>query len=569
MGYDRADQIWERPLTRRQLMGAMAVGGTSLALVGCGDDDDGAEPSGTQVAGQPKKGGTLTLRAATAVNITDPHKDISVTGPADIWALLGNTVLRFNWKKGVPVDGIAEKWEFPDPLTLVLTLKKGVHFQKESLAQGREVDSGDVVAGLERARTSGDATFTIAGRFRLVDTYTAVDKYTVRVKFKKPDANFLCWMYHPNAGVVLPREAYAKHGAAFANQPEIWYGSGPFVVDQSSFKTGISMSLKRNPSYDVDPGGLPYLDQINLLYIQDNSTREAAFRTGQIDIMQMPTLAAKSFQNSHQVESTEDTVTAVSHLAMNTQLAPTKDVRVRQALHRIIDREELIQVVGDGFGCTDIILGCRSELYLTSKEWEGKPGFRKNKNDDLTEARQLLTAAGIDPTKTTLKIWHSAGSEFKVIYDMPIAVRGMLNRFGFKIEPFTELTSITPAQTIANNIHLTSISDGGLGGLIFDDPIWKTMHSDYTLSVRNNALWQDKQTDTLVEKQQEQLDLNDRKKTWAELQRYLMEEKNLPVAPVVRNYDFYGAKKTVKNWTTPGYFLSNYAWQFNKVWLDQ
>lgn len=564
---DKAERIWERPLSRRGLMAAIAVGGSSMALVGCGDDDDDTSSDDQASTGEPKKGGTVTLRASTAINITDPHKDISVTGPADVWALIGNTALRFDWKKGTVIDGVMEKWENPDPTTLVMTLKKGVHFQQQSLGAGREIDSSDVVAGLERVRTQGDATFTIAGRFRLVDTYEAVDKYTVRVKFKQPDANFLSWMYHPNAAVVLPKEVYAKH-PNLAGVNEAWAGSGPFVVDLPAFQTGISVSLKRNPNYDVDQGGLPYLDGVKLIYIQDNSTREAAFRTGQIDVMQMPALAAKGFSGSHIVESTEDTVTAVSHMSMNTQLAPTNDVRVRQAIHRIYDRVELINVVGDGYGCTDIIFGCRSALYLTEKEWEGKPGFRKDKKEDYADAKKLLDAAGVDPTKTTLKMWHSAASEFKVIYDMPVAMRGQLERFGFKIEADTEGTSITPAQTRERNHHLTSISDGGLAGLIFDDPIWKTMHSNYTLSVRNNALWQDAKTDELMEKQQSALDLNERKKLWAELQRHLMDDSRLPVAPAVRNFDFYGGKKSLKNWTVPGYFLNNYAWQYNKVWLD-
>ena len=41
----------------------------------------------------------------------------------------------------------------------------------------------------------------------------------------------------------------------------------------------------------------------------------------------------------------------------------------------------------------------------------------------------------------------------------------------------------------------------------------------------------------------------------------------MPFSPIVRSFDFFGAKNTMRNWTAPGYFLSNYAWQYNKVWL--
>lgn len=154
-----------------------------------------------------KKGGNLTLTVVTGPAIIDPQKSISIAnGPADVWGLVATPLVRFDWKKGQIYDGQAEKWEFPDPLTLLIYLKKNTHFQQESLAKGREVDSSDVVVTLERLRAKGDATFTIASRFNLVDTYEAVDKYTVRVKFTKPDVNFLSWMYHPGAGIIHPKE---------------------------------------------------------------------------------------------------------------------------------------------------------------------------------------------------------------------------------------------------------------------------------------------------------------------------------------------------------------------------
>ena len=39
----------------------------------------------------------------------------------------------------------------------------------------------------------------------------------------------------------------------------------------------------------------------------------------------------------------------------------------------------------------------------------------------------------------------------------------------------------------------------------------------------------------------------------------------MPFAPIVLNYDFFTAKNTVRGWPAPGYFLSTYAWQYNKM----
>ncbi|MSQ61195.1 MAG: ABC transporter substrate-binding protein [Dehalococcoidia bacterium] len=564
MAQDRADQVWERPLSRRQLVSAMAVGGASLALLGCGDDDeDAATPA---VSSQPKHGGKVTLHGFSLA-VVDPHKTIGVTGPSDLWGYQANSVLRLDWQKGTPTDGLAEKWEAPDPTTVVLTLKKGVHFQKESAAGPRELDSGDVVASLERSRTTGDATFAIAGRFRLVDTYTAVDKYTVRVKFKKPDANFLSFMYHPTAAAILPREAIQKYGADMT-VPAAWYGTGPFVPDPSTYKTGISINLKRNPSYDVDPGGLPYLDEITAIYIADQSARDAALRTGQLDVGLVPTLAEKQFRSEgYQMSSTENVITAAQHLAMNTQIAPTNDVRVRQAIHRALDRVELANVVGDGFACTPIILGCRTAWYLSEKEWAEKPGFRKDRKQDIEEAKKILSAAGVDPTKITLKLLSAAQNPYRVHYEQAVAVKGILERnLGFKVELTPVANWQAPAVMRETGSHLANISDGGVGNLILDDPLWAKLH---TTSAQNASLWSDKKTDELIEKQTEALDTNERKRLFAEIQRYLMQDEVLPVAPTSRNFDWFSAKKEMRGWTAPGYFLSNYPWQFNKVWLDR
>ncbi|MSQ61514.1 MAG: ABC transporter substrate-binding protein [Dehalococcoidia bacterium] len=584
MGTDNSDQIWERPLTRRQLMSAMTVGVGAMALVGCGNDDEGSAGGAGQISQtttkQPKKGGAITLLEAGTVSsaggasILDPHKTISISyGSSDAWGLINVPLVRYDWTKGTVVDGIAEKWEFTDPTTLVLSLKKGIHFQQGDASKGREIDSGDVVASLERVRTKGDATFTIANRFRNVDTYAAVDKYTVRVKFLKPDANFLSWAYHPNGGHIMSREKIEKYGANMT-VPEAWTGSGPFIPDLSTYKDTISVTLRRNPNYDVDPGGLPYLDAITILGIGDRSLMDAAIRSNQIDVGLIQTLSAKSFEGNFNVSSTQDTITAASHLSFNTAMAPFNDPRVRQAFHRALDRVELNNVVGDGFGCVSMLLGCRSASYLTEKNWAGKPGFRTDHKQDLEEAKKLLAAAGVDPTKLQLTHRHDRLGGNKVRADQGIAITGMLQRdLGVKITDYTEnargASDPGPDEAKSIPLHMTTFSHGGQAGLILDDPLFLGIHST---AVSNSAVWFDKKTDDLIDKQAATLDLNERKKLWAELQTYLVDPietaATMPFSPITRSFDFFVSNKKLQNWTTPGYFLSHYPWQYNKVWLD-
>lgn len=559
----RAEEIWERPLSRRQLLASMAVGGASMAILGCGDDDDETEPGAT--SSEPKRGGEITLHSDSATVVADPHKS---AGVGNEWNLVATSSLRANWQKGTMEPALVEKWESPDPLTMVLSVKKGVHFQQESPAKGREVEAADIVAGLERARTPGDATFTAAGLFVRVDTYEAVDKYTVRVKFKRPDANFQSLLGNFGCGIVLPRETIEKYGANLA-VPEAWYGTGPFVPDLSKYQPGISMAFKRNPNYDLTPG-LPYLDTISRLTILDISAATAALRTGQTDIALVPTLDVPEFRRrGYQLGTSEELITA-QHLAMNVEIAPTNDVRVRQALHRAIDREELRQVVGDGYGCIVMIMGCKPSWFLSEKEWEGKPGFRKDHKQDIAEAKQLLSAAGVDPTKTTLKL--GVGSQSlcicKVHYDQGTAIRGMLERdLGFKIDLVAPLAAAhqTTKFVQENGMHITNVAQGSGQGLIPDVALFYNLAS---FGANNCSLWKDKKTDDLYEQQVQALNTDRRKQIIQEAQRYLMQEDVLPVAPTVRNFDWFGVNAKIRGWQTPAYYRSQFTWQFDKVWLD-
>ncbi|MSQ61196.1 MAG: ABC transporter substrate-binding protein [Dehalococcoidia bacterium] len=566
MSDDRADQIWERLLTRRQLMSAVAAGGTSLALVGCGDDDDDASaPQAT--SGVPKKGGTVTIAGSQGGTVTDPHK--SFIGTSDAWGLVAHTPLDIDWQKGTLEPSLVQKWEFPDPLTLLLSLKQGVHFQQESLARGREVEAADIVTSLDRIRTPGDPTFAGRRNFDRVATYEAVDKYTVRVKFKKPDANFLSLLSAgASASTILPREAIEKYGANLA-VPEAWYGSGPFVLDPSSYKPGVSVSFNRNPTYDLEPG-LPYLDKVTLLTVLEFSARSAGLRGGQIDVTNVSTFDAPDFRNrGFQMGSTENTLVTGQHLAMNVTLPPMNDPRVRQAIHRGIDREELLAVVADGFGCTVIILGCLPDWYLTQKEWEGKPGFRKDHKQDIAEAKQLLSAAGVDPTKTTLKLGVSQAATClcKVHYDQGVALRGMIERdLGFKIDFVVDPASTNTAAWVRQNqAHLVNLSYGGQGPIILDAPL---VNNFVSYGAANTSLWDDKKTDDLYDREVSELDTNKRKLLFHEIQRYLMQDDTLPGSPTVRNFDWYAANPKMRGWKTPAYYLGNYAFQYDKVWLN-
>ncbi len=109
---------------------------------------------------------------------------------------------------------LATSWERPDALTWVFHLRDGVRFQ-----DGRPLGAEDV-AWTIRSMIDGTLITAKGGAFATVDKVEVVDRLTVRVRLKRPDAGLLFNMSDGLFGVV-PVGA----GRDFGLHP---VGSGPF-----------------------------------------------------------------------------------------------------------------------------------------------------------------------------------------------------------------------------------------------------------------------------------------------------------------------------------------------------
>ena len=132
-------------------------------------------------------------------------------------------------------------------------------------------------------------------------------------------------------------------------------GSGPFIVE--SFAPRDSLVAKRNPNYwqkDANGVQLPYLDEIVFKVIEDSQVAEEALKNGEIDIFSTSTNAViKDFREVSadfpMVEQTKYVDT--NYLLIDLDKAgPTQDARVRCALSKAINRQELIDLTGSGLG---------------------------------------------------------------------------------------------------------------------------------------------------------------------------------------------------------------------------
>ena len=130
-------------------------------------------------------------------------------------------------------------------------------------------------------------------------------------------------------------------------------GSGPFIVE--SYAPRDALVVKRNPGYwqkDADGVQLPYLDQITFKVIEDGQTAQQALESGNIDIFSDSNAnvlkalrdEAADFPMAEQTDFVETNYLLID-LA---KPGPTSDARVRCALSKAIDRQELIDLTGGG-----------------------------------------------------------------------------------------------------------------------------------------------------------------------------------------------------------------------------
>ncbi len=135
---------------------------------------------------------------------------------------------------------LATSWEQPDALTWVFHLRDGVRFQ-----DGRALGAEDV-AWTIRSMIDGTLVTAKGGAFEAVDKVEVVDRLTLRVRLKRPDAGLLFNMSDGLFGVV-PVGA----GRDFGLHP---VGSGAFKF--VSAVQDKEVVLERNPDYWGDRPGI-------------------------------------------------------------------------------------------------------------------------------------------------------------------------------------------------------------------------------------------------------------------------------------------------------------------------
>jgi peptide/nickel transport system substrate-binding protein len=236
--------------------------------------------------------------------------------------------------RGEVLPALAERWDISgDRLTYTFHLRKDVRFH-----DGTTFDAHDVKFSLDRARAP-ESTNAQEVLFEPIANVAVVDPWTVRIELSRPTSDFLFNMGWGDAVVVAPETA-----ATNAVKP---IGTGPFKFQR--WLKGTQIELTHNRTYWGKPARI---DRLVFLIVPDPSAAYAALLAGDVD--SFPNFPAPELlpqlEGDPRFTIAIGTTEGETILAINNARPPFDDLRVRRAISHAVNRKDLIEGVGQGFG---------------------------------------------------------------------------------------------------------------------------------------------------------------------------------------------------------------------------
>lgn len=326
-----------------------------------------------------KYGGTLTLGMYADIMTPDLHRTLG-NPTAQFGMLVAESLVDWNEECDF-VPSLAESWKIsPDASEYTFFLRKGVLFHN-----GREMTAEDVKKSYEHLIDEKTAS-PRRGEFVSIKRIEAVDKYTVKFYLKGPDASFITALQPTNAFITAPE--------CLESKPPHPIGTGPFEFVE--WKPRQYIKLKRFKNYwarDKQGRQLPFVDEVILKVIPDDTVRYTALRTGDVDwVWTLP------FEQIPEIRKNPPAGIELSirggvrwiHIMLNCAKGPTQDLRVRQAIAHAIDKDAMME------GLTWGVAPPQNQIFAPGSQWHVQGIKDPYREPDLAKARQLLKEAGYE-----------------------------------------------------------------------------------------------------------------------------------------------------------------------------
>ncbi len=397
-GHDRQREHSRRHwLTRRGFLGTAvgaAVGAYGLVLgVPAAVPRAWAAPDFKLRAPEPhaKHGGVLRYGILSAPAHFDVHQSGTVSNMGTQGCMYDNLIRRNPVDSGKTIiPDLAHSWEIaPDKKTYTFFLRKGVTFH-----DGAPLTADDVKATYARIIWPPQGfSSPRTPLFSAVSAINVRDAQTIEFTLHEPrPVDFMLGAFASGWNIIVRKKTLEDNNYNL-RQVMDFPGTGPFRHKKRVDKEVWIM--ERNPEYWNE--GLPYLDGLEFYHLAPFSAdMGGALLSGKVDYARgLDPGTAKKVHATPGMASTLFYQSVIHAVWVNNQHTPFDDPRVRRALHLVFDKAVLVDLIQE---TAPMVLGGFlypfSELATPSAKLVERLGYQRDPTAAITEARQLMAAAG-------------------------------------------------------------------------------------------------------------------------------------------------------------------------------
>lgn len=313
---------------------ALLVSLQFLIAQGNSEKTDSAVPvsQNSEQIGRKGRGNVLTIALASTPKNLDPIKYTGVY-EGNIIRNVADTLVMYNTDLSAIVPSLATEWSVSeDGKVYTFILRDDVYFQKGAYQNGKKMTAADVKYSLERS-----AKKSAMNRLDMLDSVEVVNDYEIKCYLDNPSAAFLTVLTDAGNVIVSPEDAEGWGDSFGAHL----VGTGPFSL--AEFKNDQEAILQKSDGYW---GPEPKLDGVVFKFITDATQMSNALRSGEIDIAtDLGGENVKVIADDPNLILQEVPGLHVAYLYMNMMEGPTADKRVREAIIKAVDINEMIKGV--------------------------------------------------------------------------------------------------------------------------------------------------------------------------------------------------------------------------------
>ena len=319
-----------------------------------------------------------TLHLATSANPSRLNPILATdSSSSEISGFIFNGLIKYDKDSSTIIGDLANSFHYENNTTLIFELKKNVKWH-----DGEEFSAKDVLFTY-KTLVSPKIVSPYSANFRFVESVEILDKYKIKVTYKKPYFKALeTWMMG-----ILPEHLLKDDknimNSKFNTNP---IGTGAYKLHQLEHSKNII--LVANDEYFL---GRPKIDRISFHVIADPMTRFLMLKSTSLDIgsiepMQYERQLSDDFFKNFKVY--EEISHSYTYLGFNLRRDKFKNPKVRLALSLAIDREELTKILF--FKHAKV---CTGPFLPATKAFNTDV---KAPVQDIKKAKQLLKEAGYD-----------------------------------------------------------------------------------------------------------------------------------------------------------------------------